>query len=109
MSDALYPPTPGVDAPPGYQLAPVASAVPPLTQTALITPSQTKSLSTFLNVGRVIDYEDFISLASAGSLAWDHRTPPPAGTLLEKHANIGAVMLGDMEAPLVRMRNVTLM
>mgnify|MGYP001602466364 CR=1 FL=1 len=67
-------------------------------------------LSTFLQIGRVLDFDDFLALTSAGAVEWDPRgeaLPPRAS--LEKHGNVGAWIVGDREAPLVRMRNVRLL
>ena len=92
--------------PPSYQLRGPPTSTPAIAQ--FTTLSQTKALSTFLSVGRIFECDDFLALISAGAIAWDHRTAPPPGNL-EKHGNVGAVLTGDLEAPLVRMRNVTLL
>lgn len=95
--------------PPTYEPVAGPSSRPPLSETVLVTPNETRALSTFLQVGRIMDWDDFLTLTSQGALVWDPRGEvPPVGTSLEKHGNVGAWIQGDREPALVRLRNVRL-
>ena len=104
----LTPLTPFGPPPPEYQRQGAAASIPPLANTFFVTPVQTKRLSSFLQVGRVLDMDDFLTLTSAGALAWAD-TPPPTGVQLEKNGNVSACFEGDSEPPLVRLRHVTIL
>lgn len=104
-SPAPNQPPPDGAPPPHYQ--PVAGTSSLSTALSL---SETRALSSFLSVGRVLDFDEWLTFTHGGALDWDLKSEvPPLGTQVEKHGNLGVWILGDKEPPLLKLSHIKLL